>query len=220
MVILSSLSDRHSTIPAMRRCSCCVWVWGYGSLHGQLWRSSQCQAPFPNFQWTSQAWLGGLSECLGPLVLAPAPDPCLPPPEAPPPLLLFPRFPRGLQPLLVEETAATSSPSTDLIVRLATTEVEAAFDAHTLSAWSKTCSTVSVLNSWSAMVFLTAWGRDRLQMPRTMSAQWHPDRVHARESDLKTGPHPEPGPTLLSTLDLTPSDCLFVSQGVTIWCWG
>ena len=152
MVILSSLSDRHSTISASA--TMFLLCLGLG-----LWKS-------PWAAMTIFAVPGALPELpmdvaglAGWVVRVPGSSglgPCLPPPEAPPPLLLFPRFPHGLQPLLVEETAATSSPSTDLIVRLATTEVEAAFDAHTLSAWSKTCSTVSVLNSWSAMVFLTA----------------------------------------------------------------
>ena len=151
------------------------------SLHGQLCLSAQCHAPFPNFQWTPQALLGGLSGWRGPRERPLAPDPwllpwlrfCPPPlpvpdefPPLPPLPPLFPPLPPP-RPL----TAATAVAPASLASMVATTVELAALDAQTASALSKTASKVAASKSMSAMAFLTTEGRDRLHIPSTMSAQ-------------------------------------------------
>ena len=60
------------------------------------------------------------------------------------------------------------------MARAATTVVDALLDVQTLSALSKTALKVVELKSMSATAFLTTEGRDRLQIPRTVSEQQHP----------------------------------------------
>ena len=141
------------------------------SLQGQLWRSAQCQAALPHFQWTSQALLGGLSAWRGPLVLPPLP--ALPPPPPLPPLPPPRLFRRGG--LVV---AAATSVAASPLARAATTEVLAALEAQTLSALSKTSCQVAESNAMSAMEVRTIEGKPRLHIPSTVPAQFRTYITH------------------------------------------
>ena len=60
------------------------------------------------------------------------------------------------------------------LARAATTVVDALLDVQTLSALSKMALKVVELKSMSATAFLTTEGRERLQIPRTVSEQQQP----------------------------------------------
>ena len=137
------------------------------SLQGHPCLSAQCQADFPCFQWTSQAWIGGKSGCLGPLFEFDEFDEDPPPPPRPRPRPLLLPLPRP--PLL--ETAATSAVPDVAWVRAATAVVLAALEFQTLSALSNTAVYVALSNSMSAMDTRTICGRDLLHIPSTVFEQ-------------------------------------------------